>query len=143
MTGGPPSPGDIVLGCLAVLVGCALATWSVTAARASRNPLYYICAVGAAIFVVGVAGQRIHPDAVQQAAEQEGRTPSGPSLWQAGIDLPFTLRLTGISAIGFVIGAVGVSLVLFFERAPLEEVGEEKPTSPLQMSTSIDDPDTV
>jgi hypothetical protein len=116
----PPMVGQVVLGIIAVLAGCLATTSAVVAARHTGNWLYFICALGAVAFVVGVVGQRVFPspDAVARFG-QSSASASIPGPWDAGVLLPIIgVRVTPVALGGLLVAAVGLSLVLLFERVP-------------------------
>ena len=82
-----PTPGQVVLGVLTVLVGALIATASAFMARRSRNWLHHLSTAGGLLIVAGVVGQR---------------TVSGSAMgaWDAGIILTL----------------VGLTVTLLFER---------------------------
>ncbi|HEY6469111.1 MAG TPA: hypothetical protein VI434_05035 [Candidatus Dormibacteraeota bacterium] len=116
----PPTPGQILLGIFAVLIGCLATTSAVYAGRQTGNWLYFICAAGAVAFVAGVAGQRVFPSAAAVAKlGAAAAAVSTPGPWDAGVSLPLIgVRVTPVAIGGLLLGAVGLSLVLLFERIP-------------------------
>jgi hypothetical protein len=116
----PPTTGQVLLGVVAVLLGCLAITSSVVTARHTGNWLYYLCALGALAFVTGVVGQRVFPS--QAAVAHFGAVAasvSTPGPWDAGVSLPIIgVRVTPVAIIGLLVGAVGLSLVLLLERIP-------------------------
>jgi hypothetical protein len=116
----PPMVGQVVLGIIAVLAGCLATTSAVVAARHTGNWLYFICALGAVAFVAGIAGQRVFPsaDAVARFGQSSAAS-SIPGPWDAGVLLPIIgVRVTPVALGGLLVAAVGLSLVLLFERVP-------------------------
>jgi hypothetical protein len=116
----PPTIGQVVLAALAVLAGCLAISGSVVAARHTGNWLFFICALGGAAFVAGVAGQRVFPSpgAVARLGPSQASV-STPGPWDAGVLLPIVgIRVTPVAIAGLLVAAVGLSLVLLFERVP-------------------------
>ncbi|MEA2637139.1 MAG: hypothetical protein QOE18_196 [Chloroflexota bacterium] len=116
----PPMVGQVILGIIAVLAGCLATTSAVVAARHTGNWLFFICALGATAFVAGVVGQRVFPspDAVARFG-QSSASLSIPGPWDAGVLLPIVgIRVTPVAIGGLLVAAVGLSLVLLFERVP-------------------------
>ena len=116
----PPMVGQVILGIIAVLAGCLATTSAVVAARHTGNWLFFICALGATAFVAGVVGQRVFPspDAVARFG-QSSASVSIPGPWDAGVLLPIVgIRVTPVAIGGLLVAAVGLSLVLLFERVP-------------------------
>jgi len=127
------SPRDVVIGCICVAVGCAVAAASVHAARRTHNWLFFVCALGGLAFAVGVAGQRVFPS--EDAVRIDGSLASHrtPAAWEAGVQIPVIgLQATPVAVGGFLTGVVGLSLVLFFEAVPDREVAEPPPLPPLE-----------
>ncbi len=115
----PPTPEQVVIGILAVLAGCLAVTTSAYAARQTGNWLYYICTVGSLAFVVGVVGQRVFPSPAAIARLGSAAAASAPGPWDAGVSLPLIgIRVTPVAIVGLLVAAVGLSLVLLFERIP-------------------------
>jgi hypothetical protein len=116
----PPTPGQVLLGIFAVLAGCLATTAAVHAGRHTGNWLYFICAAGAVAFVAGVVGQRVFPSPAAVARlGAAAAAVSTPGPWDAGVSLPIIgVRVTPVAIGGLLFGAVGLSLVLLFERVP-------------------------
>lgn len=116
----PPTPGQVLLGVFAVLAGCLATTTAVYAGRQSGNWLYFICAAGAVAFVAGVVGQRVFPSPAAVARlGAAAAAVSTPGPWDAGVSLPLIgVRMAPVAIGGLLFGAVGLSLVLLFERVP-------------------------
>jgi len=112
--------GQVVLGIIAVLAGCLATTSAVVAARHSGNWLFFICALGATAFVAGVVGQRVFPSPSAIARfGQSSASVSIPGPWDAGVLLPIVgVRVTPVAIGGLLVAAIGLSLVLLFERVP-------------------------
>jgi hypothetical protein len=133
----PPTPEQIVIGIIAVLAGCLAVTTSAYAGRHTGNWLYFICTLGSLTFVAGVVGQRVFPSAaaVARLGPVEAST-SSPGPWDAGVSLPLIgIRVTPVAIVGLLIAAVGLSLVLLFERIP----GAGVATAPVRASRLEDD----
>jgi hypothetical protein len=135
----PPTPEQVVIGILAVLAGCLAVTTSVYAGRQTRNWLYYICTVGSLAFVVGVVGQRVFPSPSAVARLGAAASASAPGPWDAGVSLPLIgIRVTPVAIVGLLVAAVGLSLVLLFERVP----GTVRVAAPTRTSR-LEDNDSV
>jgi hypothetical protein len=133
----PPMVGQVVLGIIAVLAGCLMTTSAVVAARHTGNWLFFICALGSVAFVAGVVGQRVFPspDAVARFG-QSSASLSVPGPWDAGVLLPIIgVRVTPVAVGGLLVAAVGLSLVLLFERVP----GTARVPAPARPSRLEDD----
>jgi hypothetical protein len=133
----PPTPEQVVIGILAVLAGCLAVTTSAYIGRQTGNWLYYLCTVGSLAFVVGVVGQRVFPSpaAVARLGATAAST-SVPGPWDAGVSLPLIgIRVTPVAIVGLLIAAVGLSLVLLFERVP----GAVRAAAPARASRLEDD----
>ncbi len=133
----PPTPAQVLIGIFAVLLGCLAMTTSTAAARHTGNWLYYICTVGSLAFVVGVIGQRVFPSpaAIARLGASAAAT-SAPGPWDAGVSLPLIgLRVTPVAIVGLLVAAVGLSLVLLFERVP----GTVRIAAPTRASRLEDD----
>ena len=113
-----PGIGDAVIASLAVIVGCVGCAAAVRAGFRSGNWFAYVCALGCAAFVAGIAGQRVFPSA--EAVKMLGQVAAGSSIpgpWDAGVSLPLvSIRLTPVAVAGLLVAAVGLSLLLLFER---------------------------
>jgi hypothetical protein len=136
----PPTPEQVVIGILAVLAGCLVVTTSAYAGRQTANWLYYICAVGALAFVAGVVGQRVFPSAsaVARLGAVQAST-SAPGPWDAGVSLPLIgIRVTPVAIVGLLVAAIGLSLVLLFERVP----GTVRAPSPT-LASRLEDDDSI
>lgn len=120
MTPQPPTPGDVILAIIAILVGCAAGAVAAHAAWRNGNWLGYLCAAGCAAFVVGIAAQRTFPSAAAvRALGQALAQTSRPGPWDAGVSLPLVgIRITPVSVVGLLLTALSVSLILLFEHVP-------------------------
>ena len=112
--------GDVVVAIIAVVLGCAGASVAAYVAIRGGNWLAYVCAAGCTAFVAGVVGQQTFPTAAAVArlgAAAAGSSKPGP--WDAGVSLPIVpVRLTPVAVGGILVAALGLSLVLLFERVP-------------------------
>jgi hypothetical protein len=123
---------DVLIGCISVVLGCVAATASVHAARRTRNWLFYVCALGAVAFVLGVVGQRVFPSEDALSHDRSAAGHATPGAWEAGVQIPVIgVQATPLAVGGFLTAVVGLSLVLFFEAVPPDErrlrVGPELP----------------
>jgi hypothetical protein len=132
----PPTPEQVVVGILAVLFGCLAVTASTYAGRQTGNWLYYVCTIGSLAFVAGVVGQRVFPSPSAIARFGSAASSSVPGPWDAGVSLPLIgIRVTPVAIVGLLVAAVGLSLVLLFERVP----GRVRVTAPTRASRLEDD----
>jgi hypothetical protein len=123
----PPTPAEVVIGILAVLVGALITSVAVFMARRSHNWLHCIAALGGALVVVGVVGQRATTDS------------GGFALWIAGIDVPVVgVHIDVVTAAGVILSLVGVTATLLFERV-LQEGEMPRPL----VHRALEDDDTV
>jgi hypothetical protein len=129
----PPTPEQVVVGILAVLFGCLAVTASTYAGRQTRN----VCTVGGLAFVAGVIGQRVFPSPAAIARlGASAASSSAPGPWDAGVSLPLIgIRVTPVAIVGLLVAAVGLSLVLLFERVP----GTIRAVAPTRASRLEDD----
>jgi hypothetical protein len=117
------STRDVIIGVICVIAGCAAAASSVHGARHTRNWLFYICALGATAFVVGVVGQRVFPSEDALKRDPFNASKQTPGVWEAGVQIPVVgIQATPLAVGGFLAAVVGLSLVLFFEVVPSDEV---------------------
>jgi hypothetical protein len=101
-----PTPGQVVIGVVAVLAGALIATTSAFVAARSGNWLHHLGTAGGLLIVAGVVGQRSSADAG-----------SGP--WGAGITVPLLgVQLDAVAAAGIILALLGLVLTLLFERVP-------------------------
>lgn len=116
----PPTPGDVIVAIIAILAGCTGGAFAAHAAWRNGNWLGYLCAIGCATFVVGIAGQRTFPStAAVRALGQTLAQTSRPGPWEAGVGLPLIgTRITPISLVGLLLTALSISLILLFEHVP-------------------------
>jgi hypothetical protein len=132
------STRDVVIGVIAVVVGLVAAAAAVHAAGRTRNWLFLVCAVGSAVFVLGVVGQRVFPSEDTRKLEplQASRTTPGP--WDAGVNIPvINIGATPVAVGGLLLAVVGLSLVLFFEAVPEEEPAPPRPLPPLEDGETV------
>jgi hypothetical protein len=136
----PPTPEQIVIGIVAVLAGCLAVTTSAYAGRQTGNWLYYVCTIGSLAFVAGVVGQRVFPSRAAVARfGPVAASASSPGPWDAGVTLPLIgIRVTPVAIVGLLVAAVGLSLVLLFERIPAT-AGATVPAR----ASRLDDDDSV
>jgi hypothetical protein len=100
----PGMIGDVIVGSLAVAIGCVGVVASLSAAIRGRNWLAWITALGCLAFVAGVIGQH---------TVGAGQTVIGP--WDAGIQIPlFGWHIDPVTLVGLLVTAVGVALLLLF-----------------------------
>jgi hypothetical protein len=130
---------DVVLGIVAVLLGCLGASFAAYAAIRGGNWLAYVSAVGCAAFVAGVIGQQAFPSAAAVARLGAAAAQSSiPGPWDAGVSLPAVpLRLTPVAIGGALVAALGLSLVLLFERVPGPVRTAPAPPRPLAEDDSV------
>jgi hypothetical protein len=130
----PPTPGDVILAILAVLIGSIAAASALFYGHRSGNWLSYICGVGCLAFVAGVTGQQNFPSASAIARlGASAAQSSAPGPWDAGVSLPFVaIRMTPVAIIGLLVAAVGLSLLLLFERIPDPTRAGRPPLRPLE-----------
>jgi formate hydrogenlyase subunit 3/multisubunit Na+/H+ antiporter MnhD subunit len=111
----PPTPGQVVVGILAVFAGALIACVSAFLARRSHNWLHYLAAVGGLAIVAGIIGQQTIVDGAAV----------GP--WDAGIGVPLIgVRVDPVAAGGILLALVGATLTLLFERVT-DEAGAPRP----------------
>ena len=136
----PPTPEQVVIGILAVLAGCLIVTTSASAGRQTGNWLYYVCTIGSLAFVAGVVGQRVFPSPAAVARlGASAAAASAPGPWDAGVSLPLIgIRVTPVAIVGLLMAAVGVSLVLLFERVP----GTVRTAAP-PLASRLEDDDSI
>src|ERR1700694_3349279 len=91
MTPDHPGIGDVVLASVSVSIGCIAAAAAIRAGYRSGNWFAFLCAAGCVAFVAGVTGQRTFPSAA---------------------------AVTPVAVIGILVAALGLSLLLLFERIP-------------------------
>jgi hypothetical protein len=111
----PPTPGQVVVGILAVFAGALIASVSAFVARRSHNWLHYLSTFGGLAIVAGIIGQRTVADGAAV----------GP--WDAGLTVPVIgVHLDPVAAGGIVLALVGATLTLLFERVS-DEAGAPRP----------------
>ena len=116
----PPTPGQVLLGILAVLAGCLAVTTSSVCRRVTPGTGSITSARSAA----GVRGRRRRASGCSRAPRRSpGWARGGLDIdarpWDAGVSLPLIgIRVTPVAIVGLLVAAVGLSLVLLFERVP-------------------------
>ena len=124
---------DVVIGIVCVVLGCAVTAASVHAARRTRNWLFLVCALGGLVFVIGVIGQRVFPSDDERKLYPLNATHRTPSAWEAGVQIPvIDVGATPVAVGGFLVAVVGLSLVLFFEAVPEQEIAPPRPLPALE-----------
>jgi len=124
-----PTPVQIALACLAVIAGCVGAAYCFWYAVRHRNWLLHIVGAGAALFVVGLVGER-------NVVSGTGRP---PSVWDLSVQVPgLPLKLDQLTVGGIVVVLVGLALVLFLERVVPQEQRWRPPPQ-----RGLDDDDSV
>ena len=116
----PPTPGDVVVAIVFVLIGCVAGAAAAYSGWRAGNWLAYISALGCAAFVAGIAGQRTFPSgaAVQTLGQALAQT-SRPGPWDAGVSLPVVgIRITPVTLVGLLVAALSLALLLLFEHVP-------------------------
>ncbi len=116
----PPTVAQVLIAIIAVLAGCLATTSTAYLGRQTGNWLYFVCTIGSLAFVAGVVGQRVFPSAAAVARlGAAAAATSTPGPWDAGVSLPLIgIRVTPVAIVGLLVAAVGLSLVLLFERIP-------------------------
>jgi hypothetical protein len=123
----PPTPGQVILGILAVSAGALIATVSAFLAWRSRNWLHHLGTAGGLAIVAGIIGQRT----------VTGGAAVGP--WDAGITVPVIgVRLDPVAAGGIVLTLIGLTLTLLFER-----VVEDADRPPPLVHRALEDDDAI
>ena len=120
MIAAPPTLGDVFLGVAGVVLGLLGAAITIRSGYRTGNWFAYVCALGCLAFAAGIVGQRTFPstEAVQRLGSAAAAT-SIPGPWDAGVSLPvIAVRLTPVAVGGILVAAVGLSLLLLFERIP-------------------------
>ena len=101
----PPTPGEVVIGVGAVLIGALVATTSAYLAWRTGNWLHHVGTVAGLLVVAGVVGQR------------SAAAGSSSGLWDDGIEVPVVgLRINPVTATGVILALLGLVLTLLFER---------------------------
>jgi hypothetical protein len=119
---------DVIVGIIAVVLGAAACAASIHAARRTRNWLFFVCALGALAFTIGVVGQRVFPTEDALARDKFGAPHATPGVWEAGVQIPVIgVSTTPLAIGGFLVAVVGLSLVLFFEAVPADRPRVETP----------------
>ena len=98
---------QVVIASLAVMAGCAGSAFCFWFGYRHRNWLFHGIGLGAALFVVGLVGER-------NVVAGTGR-PS--SVWDLSVKIPLIpLTLDDVTIAGIVVVLLGLSLVLLVER---------------------------
>ena len=120
---------QIVLASTAVLAACAISAYCFWFAVRHRNAIFHVPAVGAALVVVGLVGERNVVAATGRPA----------SVWDLSIKVPLIpLYLDVVTLIGLIIGLLGLSLILFLERVvPPEQRWTPPPLRGLDEDDSV------
>ncbi|MGD0447944.1 MAG: hypothetical protein ABSB36_04920 [Candidatus Dormibacteria bacterium] len=120
---------QIVLASTAVLAACAISAYCFWFAVRHRNAIFHVPAVGAALVVVGLVGERNVVAATGRPA----------SVWDLSIKVPLIpLYLDVVTLIGLIIGLLGLSLILFLERVvPPEQRWTPPPPRGLDEDDSV------
>jgi hypothetical protein len=129
----------VVVAIVAVLLGCLGASVAAYVAVRGGNWLAYVCAAGCAAFVAGVVGQQTFPTSAAVARlGAEAAQSSKPGPWDAGVSLPVVpLRLTPVAIGGILVAALGLSLVLLFERVPGRARHDRPAPGPLEEDDTV------
>lgn len=107
MTAGP-TWYQILLASLFVAAGCTAAAFSFWYGVRQRNWLLHVVGAGCALFVVGLVGER-------NVVRGTGRP---ASVWDLSIQVPLLpLKLDVLTVAGIIVILLGLSVVLFLERA--------------------------
>ena len=114
----------IIVSSVAVVGALILGCYSVSFALSRQNPLWWLCAGGSAIFVLGMIGQRAYYLSPAQAAGGCSKTVSGhPGIWDASITLPLSsVSLDLVALVGVFATLLGGCLMLFFEKVGVTDV---------------------
>ena len=120
---------QIVLASTAVLAACAISAYCFWFAVRHRNAIFHVPAVGAALVVVGLVGERNVVAATGRPA----------SVWDLSIKVPLLpLYLDTVTVAGLILGLLGLSLILFVERVvPPEQRWKPPPPRGLDEDDSV------
>jgi len=130
--------GSVILGIVCVILGCVAAFASLYAARRTHNWLFLVCGAGAAVFVLGIVGQRVFPSEDARKLQPLTAARSTPGAWDAGVQIPFIgVSATPVAVGGLLLAVVGLSLVLFFEAVPDQEPAPPHPLPPLEDGETV------
>lgn len=123
----PPTPAEVILAALTVIVGALIASVTIGMAVRSHNWLHLIAGAGGLLVVAGVAGQRT----VAEGAAL------GP--WDSGIQVPLIgAHIDPVLAAGVIVVLLGATVTLLFERVP----DPSRPVRPL-VHRPLEDDDTI
>ncbi|MGA8014659.1 MAG: hypothetical protein WCB85_01935 [Candidatus Dormiibacterota bacterium] len=120
---------QIATASLVVLACCVASAFCFWYAVRQRNWLFHIVAVGTAVVVAGIVGERN----VVQGTRRPG------SVWDLSIKVPgLPLNVDQVTVAGLIIALLGLSLVLFLERVvPVEQRWRPPPARPLDEEDSV------
>ncbi|MBV8194883.1 MAG: hypothetical protein JOY80_05085 [Candidatus Dormibacteraeota bacterium] len=120
MSAQEPGVGDVLLAIVFAVVGCLAGAYAAYSGWRTGNWFAWLCALGCAAFVVGIAAQRSFPsEAAVQALGNTAAASSRPGPWDAGVSLPVIgVRITPVTLGGLLVAAFSVSLLLLFEHVP-------------------------
>ena len=124
-----PTWYQIVLASIAVLAACTVSAYCFWFAVRHHNALFHLPGAGAALIVIGLIGER-------NVVAATGR-PS--SVWDLSIKVPLIpLYLDAVTVAGLILGLLGLSLILFLERAvPPEQRWTPPPPRGLDEDDSV------
>ena len=129
---------DVVVGIICVAIGCIVTAASLHATKRTRNWLFLICALGGAVFVIGTVGQRVFPTDDSRKLDPINAAHHPPGAWEAGVQIPVVnVNTTPVAVGGFLVAVVGLSLVLFFEAVPEQDIPPAVPLPPIEVAESI------
>ncbi|MGO8686810.1 MAG: hypothetical protein ACLQT7_06425 [Candidatus Dormibacteria bacterium] len=124
-----PAWYQIVLASLAVLIGCIGSAFAFWFAVRHHNWLFHVIGGGAALFVVGLVGERT-------PVAGTGRP---GSVWDLTVKVPLLpLSLDELTVAGLILVLLGVSAVLFVERVVPPELRWQPPPP-----RTVDEDDSV
>ena len=129
---------EILFSCLAVILACIGAAYSIAYARRNGNWLLYISTAGCVVFVLGLVFQRSAAPVGVVAAACPADT--GTGIFDTNIGLPLTgLQVNLVTLAGILLNVASLCLVLVFERVsdPRREVYQGP------ASLSLEDEDAV
>jgi hypothetical protein len=112
-----PSWFAIITGSLSVVLGLTLASYAIYFGITRLNILWFIEAIGSAVFVAGIVGQRAYYLSADQVTSGCTKTVARhPGAWDASISIPVvSLHLDLISVVGFFVMVLGFCLMMFLE----------------------------
>ena len=135
----PPTPEQVVIGILAVVLGCLAVTGRHT--RRGRRGTGCISSARSAAWRSSraLSGNGCFRRPPQWRVTGAAASSSAPGPWDAGVSLPLIgIRVTPVAIVGLLVAAVGLSLVLLFERIP-STVRAKAPTP----ASRLEDDDSV